>query len=126
MENQNNEIESKLGYSKDELNTTQKKSKNQSNEKDGSKKVKFMIDSRIVDEEMTERKGEIPEEEKLRVRPMDIQDEEINRLYESISTEMKSLQGQNVDDLKNKLETIRKNKILLESRIKEYELKLNR
>ena len=126
MENQNNEIESKLGYSKDELNTTQKKSKNQSNEKDGSKKVKFMIDSRIVDEEMTERKGEIPEEEKLRVRPMDIQDEENNRLYESISTEMKSLQGQNVDDLKNKLETIRKNKILLESRIKEYELKLNR
>ena len=43
-----------------------------------------------------------------------MKDEEITQLYESISSEMKSLSGSNVEDLKTKLETIRKNKLLLE------------
>ncbi|CDW77324.1 regulator of chromosome condensation [Stylonychia lemnae] len=51
---------------------------------------------------------------------------EIEKLYESLSQDMKSLQGQNVDNLKGKLEQIRKNKSLLEEKIKEYEKKLGK
>lgn len=51
---------------------------------------------------------------------------EIEKLYESIASDMKSLKSQNVDNLKGKLEQIRKNKTLLEDKIKEYEKKLGK
>jgi hypothetical protein len=39
---------------------------------------------------------------------------------------MKGLKGCNVDNLKGKLEAIRRNKLLLEDKIKEYEKKLGK
>ena len=53
-------------------------------------------------------------------------EDEIDKLYESLSSEMKGLKGCNVDNLKGKLEAIRKNKTLLEDKIKEYERKLGK
>ena len=63
--------------------------------------------------------------ETLTLKQTDIHDQEISKLYESLSEEMKSLKGTNVDELKGKLDVIRKNKLLLEEKIKQYEKKLN-
>jgi hypothetical protein len=54
------------------------------------------------------------------------EEDEIDKLYESLANEMKGLKGGNVENLKDKLDTIRKNKALLESKIKEYETKLGK
>ncbi len=55
-----------------------------------------------------------------------MQEDEIDKLYESLNTEMKGLKGGNVENLKEKLEAIRKNKAVLEARIKDYEKKLGK
>ncbi len=65
------------------------------------------------------------------------EEDEIEKLYESLATDMKSLKScntsngnvssgsqSNIGTLKDKLETIRRNKLLLEDKIKEYEKKL--
>jgi len=54
------------------------------------------------------------------------EEEEIEKLYESLATDMKNIKGQNVDNLKGKLEAIRKNKTQLEDKIKQYERKLGK
>ena len=51
---------------------------------------------------------------------------EIDRLYESLSHDMKGLKNCNIDNLKGKLESIRRNKQLLEEKIKEYEKKIGK
>lgn len=51
---------------------------------------------------------------------------EIDKLYESLSNDMKGLKNCNIDNLKGKLENIRRNKQLLEEKIKEYERKLGK
>jgi len=48
----------------------------------------------------------------------------LNELYEILTKEMKGMKGYKVEDLKKKLDAIRSNKQLLESRIKDYEQKL--
>lgn len=50
-----------------------------------------MIGSKLVDDQKSEEHSDAPEQEQLQIKPSEIQDEEINRLYESIHTEMKSL-----------------------------------
>jgi lipase chaperone LimK len=62
----------------------------------------------------------------LPVKEETVHKEEIDKLYESLNNEMKGLKGCNVDNLKEKLEAIRKNKALLENKIKEYEKKLGK
>lgn len=76
-----------------------------------------------------------PELSKPVLKPQE--EEEIEKLYESLATDMKSLKScntssgnvstgsqQNIVSLKDKLENIRRNKLLLEDKIKEYERKL--
>lgn len=48
----------------------------------------------------------------------------MNGIYESLRNEIEEVSGPNVSNLKDKLDLIRKNKTLLQEKIKEYESKL--
>lgn len=57
---------------------------------------------------------------------IEVEEDEIEKLYESLTSDMKGLKSGNVENLKGKLEAIRRNKVLLEDKIKEYEKKLGK